>query len=228
MTLLCLKKCYQCYSYPMHLVRNVSKYKQSFSIFALMNKIRIAIFASGNGSNAIRIIEHFKSHKAIEVAVILSNKKDAGVLARTENEPLKQIIINNEQANNGEFLTSLMKDSDIDYVVLSGYLRMIPPDFIHAFPERIINIHPSLLPKYGGAGMYGLNVHKAVKAAQEKETGITIHVVNEEYDKGKIITQHHIELSKEDSVHAIQQRVQSLEHKWFAQDIEQYILQNNG
>lgn len=193
-----------------------------------MEKTRIAIFASGNGSNAIRIVEYFRANKTIEVAVILTNKKDAGVLARTANEPLEQIIIDNEQAKDGAFLSSLMKDRNINYVVLSGYLRMIPAEFIHDFPERIINIHPSLLPKYGGVGMYGLNVHRAVWEAKEKESGITIHLVNEEYDKGKIIGQHRVDLSKEYSIQDIQQRVQSLEHKWFAPDIEKYILQENG
>jgi phosphoribosylglycinamide formyltransferase-1 len=193
-----------------------------------MYKIRIAIFASGNGSNAIRVIEYFRTHKTIEVAVILSNKKNAGVLMRTKDESIEQMIIDNEQAKDGEFLSSMMQQQDIRFVVLSGYLRMIPASFIHTYPKQIINIHPSLLPKYGGSGMYGINVHKAVKEAGEKESGITIHLVNEEYDKGEIIGQHSIELKAEDSIEKIQQKVQSLEHKWFAQDIEKYIIQKNA
>jgi phosphoribosylglycinamide formyltransferase-1 len=193
-----------------------------------MDKIRIAIFASGNGSNAIRIIEHFRAQETIEVAVILSNKKNAGVLVRTTDESIEQIIIDNEQAKDGKFLSALMQKRDIKFVILSGYLRMIPVSFIHAFPKQIINIHPSLLPKYGGSGMYGINVHQAVKDAGEKESGITIHLVNEEYDKGRIIGQHSVELEAEDSIQEIQQKVQSLEHKWFAQDIEKYILQKNA
>ncbi len=196
--------------------------------FCSMNKTRIAIFASGNGSNAIRIIEHFKTHETIEVAVLLSNKINAGVLERTKNESIEQIIINNEQANDGELLSSLMQQRDIKFIILSGYLRMIPASFIQTFPKQIINIHPSLLPKYGGSGMYGLNVHKAVKEAGEEESGITIHLVNEEYDKGKIIGQHSVELKKEDSIEEIQKKVQVLEHKWFAKDIEKYILENNA
>lgn len=193
-----------------------------------MDKIRIAIFASGNGSNAIRVIEYFRTHETIEVAVILSNKKNAGVLMRTKDESIEQMIIDNEQAKDGEFLSSMMQQQDISFVVLSGYLRMIPASFIHTYPKQIINIHPSLLPKYGGSGMYGINVHQAVKEAGEKESGITIHLVNEEYDKGEIIGQHSIELKAEDSIEEIQQKVQSLEHKWFAQDIEKYIIQKNA
>ena len=193
-----------------------------------MDKIRIAIFASGNGSNAIRVIEYFRTHETIEVAVILSNKKNAGVLMRTKDESIEQMIIDNEQAKDGEFLSSMMQQQDIRFVVLSGYLRMIPASFIHTYPKQIINIHPSLLPKYGGSGMYGINVHQAVKEAGEKESGITIHLVNEEYDKGEIIGQHSIELKAEDSIEEIQQKVQSLEHKWFAQDIEKYIIQKNA
>lgn len=196
--------------------------------FCTMHKTRIAIFASGNGSNAVRIIEHFRNHKTIEVSVVLSNKKDAGVLIRTKNDPLEQLIITNEQAKDGALLSSLMQELGIQFIVLSGYLRMIPASLIQAFPKRIINIHPSLLPKFGGKGMYGLNVHKAVKAAGESKSGITIHLVNEEYDKGKIIGQHSVELKKEDSLDAIQQKVQSLEHQWFAYDIEKYILENNA
>lgn len=192
--------------------------------FCSMDKKRLAIFASGNGSNAVRIIDYFKGHAEIEVAVILTNNKEAGVLKRTVDEPIKQLIINNDEAKQGEYLLSLMKEHHIDFIILSGYLRLVPQALIQAFEERIINIHPALLPKYGGAGMYGIHVHKAVKEAQEKESGISIHVVSEKYDKGEVIAQHRVALEKNDSPEDIQKKVQVLEHKYFALEVEKYVL----
>lgn len=192
--------------------------------FCTMDKKRLAIFASGNGTNAVRINEYFKGHEKIEVAVILTNNKDAGVLEKTVNESIDQLIITNDEAKQGEYLLSLMRNHHIDFIVLSGYLRLVPRTLIQAFKGRIINIHPALLPKYGGAGMYGIHVHNAVKEAQEKESGISIHVVSEEYDKGEIIAQHRVALEKNDSPEDIQKKVQVLEHRYFALEIEKYVL----
>lgn len=193
-----------------------------------MGKKRLAIFASGNGSNAIKIIDHFEGHDEIEVSLIVCNRKNAGVLERTAGKGIKQILITNEEANNGVLLVNLLKDNQIDGIVLSGYLRLIPEELINAYPSGIINIHPALLPKYGGPGMYGMHVHEAVKKAKEKESGITIHLVNAEYDKGKVIAQHRVSLSEEDSTAQIQEKVQKLEHLFFAQEIENYMLNPNG
>lgn len=188
-----------------------------------MKKQRLALFASGNGSNAERIIEYFKNRDAIETAVVLTNKKDAGVLARTKAESVEQVVISNQAANDGEHLTGLMRDRGIDYIILCGYLRMIPKALIAAYPAQIINIHPALLPKYGGAGMYGMRVHREVRKNRDSKSGITIHLVNEEYDKGKILAQHTTPISAEDSAETIQRKVQVLEHRWFAREIERYI-----
>lgn len=192
-----------------------------------MNKQRLAIFASGNGSNAVRIIEHFRNHNEIEVCAVVCNNPKAGVLERAANEDLHQILITNKEAADGKLLTELMHKANVDFIVLSGYLRMIPKALIHSYPKHIINIHPALLPKYGGAGMYGIHVHKAVKESGEKQSGITVHLVNEEYDKGEILVQHQTSLNSTDSVADIQKKVQSLEHEYFAQEIENYILLNN-
>jgi phosphoribosylglycinamide formyltransferase-1 len=189
---------------------------------------RIALFASGNGSNAIKILEYFKGNASIEVAVLVTNNSNAGVLERTAAYPLPRVVLDKENVKSGVFLIELMKEHQVDFIVLSGYLKLIPVDLVQAFQDKIINIHPALLPKFGGTGMYGQHVHKAVKDAQESESGITIHLVNEVYDKGRIIAQHKVNIVAEDSIAAIQQKVQMLEHKWFAREIENYILQYNA
>ncbi|HLW40195.1 MAG TPA: phosphoribosylglycinamide formyltransferase [Brumimicrobium sp.] len=188
-----------------------------------MKKKRIAIFASGSGSNAIKMLDFFKNSKQIEVALLLSNNKNAGVLEKTKNK-IKQVVISNEEAKNGGFIKSIMNDNNVDYIILAGYLRKIPEELIRAFPEQIINIHPALLPKYGGKGMYGMNVHKSVFENKEQESGITIHLVNEKYDEGKILAQHKVALSLEDTPEEIQKKVLEIEHKYFSSVVETYIL----
>jgi len=189
-----------------------------------MRKInRIAIFASGSGSNAVKMLEFFKNSNQIEVGLLLTNNKDAGVLEKTK-DTVEQVIITNEEAKDGDYLKSIMHNHNIDYIVLAGYLRKIPDSLIQAFPKEIINIHPALLPKYGGKGMYGMNVHKAVHDNKEKETGITIHLVNEEYDKGKVLAQYKIRVSPDDTPEEIQKKVLKIEHEYFSQVVESYIL----
>lgn len=189
-----------------------------------MRKInRIAIFASGSGSNAVKMLEFFKNSNQIEVGLLLTNNKDAGVLEKTK-DTVEQVIITNEEAKDGDYLKSIMHNYNIDYIVLAGYLRKIPDSLIQAFPKEIINIHPALLPKYGGKGMYGMNVHKAVHDNKEKETGITIHLVNEEYDKGKVLAQYKIRVSPDDTPEEIQKKVLKIEHEYFSQVVESYIL----
>lgn len=214
---------YNGYIRRVHKLKNRCSKYISFSIFADMKKQRLALFASGNGSNAEQIIEYFRDYKNIEVALVLTNKKSAGVLDRTKDADVAQLVINNREANDGGFLISLMRDYTIDYIVLCGYLRMIPQELIAAYPAQIINIHPALLPDYGGAGMYGMRVHQAVKNNRDLKSGITIHLVNEAYDKGKILAQHKTSISTDDTVETIQRKVQTLEHKWFSSEIERYI-----
>lgn len=194
------------------------------SYLCSMSKIRIALFASGNGSNALRIAAHFNGHQTIEVAFILSNNPQAKVIETAKQQGIQTLCVSNQQIEEGTELLSLCKQHQIDYVVLAGFLRKIPASLIQQFPERIFNIHPSLLPKFGGEGMYGMHVHRAVVANQERETGITIHWVDEEYDRGAILVQARCAITEEDSAEQVQQKVQSLEHAYFSLVIEQTIL----
>lgn len=188
-----------------------------------MKNQRLAIFASGNGSNAVRLVDYFKNHQSIEVAVILTNNKNAGVIERVKNSGLKTLIVDNEQANQGKILVDLMKTNSIDFIVLAGYLRKIPESLISAYQDKIINIHPALLPKYGGKGMYGIHVHEAVKENGDNESGITIHLVNQNYDEGRILAHYSTPVLTSDDAFDIQGKVQRLEHEWFPVEIEKYI-----
>jgi phosphoribosylglycinamide formyltransferase-1 len=181
---------------------------------------RIAIFASGQGSNAINIIDHFNHHDSIRVELVLSNRSDAPVLDSARKKGVSVISLDNSSAANAETLLSICNDSHIDLIVLAGYLRKIPEDLIRAFPEKIINIHPALLPKYGGLGMYGDRVHEAVLNNHEKETGITIHFVNEHFDEGRIIAQFHCPVFSSDTINVLRERIHRLEHNWFPVVIE--------
>jgi phosphoribosylglycinamide formyltransferase-1 len=188
-----------------------------------MKNERLAIFASGNGSNAVRLVDYFQNHGSIEIAVILTNNKNAGVIQRVKNSGVKTNIIDNKQGNQGDVLIDLMQSNKIDFIILGGYLRKIPGSFISAFQDKIINIHPALLPKYGGKGMYGTHVHGAVKEAGDIETGITIHLVNQNYDEGRILAQYKTAVSLNDDAFEIQRKVQELEHEWFPVEVEKYI-----
>jgi phosphoribosylglycinamide formyltransferase-1 len=187
-----------------------------------MNTKRIAIFASGGGSNAIKLLDYFEKSNEIEVVVLLTNNENAGVLEKTEDR-VDQMIINNEGANDGVYLTEAMQELGIDYIILAGYLRKIPSELIQAYPEHIINIHPALLPKYGGKGMYGIKVHMAVLENKETESGITVHLINEVYDDGKILAQYTTTISSEDDAEIIQKKVLQVEHQYFSKVVEQYI-----
>ncbi|PGH40377.1 MAG: phosphoribosylglycinamide formyltransferase [Candidatus Nephrothrix sp. EaCA] len=182
---------------------------------------RLAIFASGNGTNAEAVIRHFKNHKEIEVALIASNNAAAYVLQRAKHHDIPSLTFDKELYREG--LTDILKEKKITHIVLAGFLWLIRPELLREFPQAI-NIHPSLLPKYGGRGMYGNRVHEAVKAAGEKETGITIHRVNEAYDKGKIILQKKTTIESDDSPEDIANKVHDLEHRWFPPAIEEWVL----
>lgn len=186
---------------------------------------KIAIFASGRGSNAAKIIDHFKDKSDIaQVALIVSNKSSAGVLDIAEENGIEQMVLKRQSFyEQGAFVLKQFEEKEIDFIVLAGFLWLVPTYLIKAFPNKIVNIHPALLPAYGGKGMYGMNVHNAVKAAGEKESGITIHYVNEIYDEGKIIFQAKCKIDPEDSPEAIAKKVQQLEHKHFASTIEKCL-----
>ncbi|MDP4866842.1 MAG: phosphoribosylglycinamide formyltransferase [Crocinitomicaceae bacterium] len=188
-----------------------------------MAKIRIALFASGNGSNAMNLIRHFASNTSVEVAFVLSNKADAGIVKSASSKGIETLVFTNEEVADGEFLVNVCSKYSIDFIVLAGYLRLIPAQLIQAFPERIINIHPALLPKYGGKNMYGDKVHQAIVDANETETGITIHFVNEQFDKGKIIAQYVCPVNPTDSIDDVRENVQHLEHTFFPFVVEKVI-----
>ena len=184
----------------------------------------IAIFASGDGSNAQNIIDHFKSSTNIKVALVVSNKPAANVLNRAKNSGIPTLLIDRTSFYETEKAIDCLKTANIDLIVLAGFLWMIPGSLIKAFPDKIVNIHPSLLPKFGGKGMYGMNVHKAVLGSKEKESGITIHFVNEEYDKGKIISQHTCSVSENDSAEILAEKIHQLEYEFFPVTIENILV----
>ena len=191
-----------------------------------MNKTRIAIFASGTGSNAINLIQHFKGHATIEVGFVLSNKLDAPVLSSAKALDVDVLYHTNEEVANGPFLVEACKTHQVDWIILAGYLRLIPTELIQAYNNKIINLHPSLLPKYGGKGMHGSNVHRAVIANQEAESGITVHFVNEEFDKGKIIAQFTCSINQGDSAETLAQKIHILEQSYLPTVVAKTIANN--
>ncbi len=186
--------------------------------------INIAIFASGAGSNAQKIIDHFKtSASAGKIALIVSNKPAAGVLQIAAKENIPTLIIEKEKFFTGNAYADELKEKQIDFIVLAGFLWKVPTALINAYPKKIINIHPALLPKYGGKGMYGHFVHEAVIANQEKESGITIHYVDELYDHGQIIFQTSFLLKENETAESLAARIHELEHLHFSRVVEEVI-----
>jgi phosphoribosylglycinamide formyltransferase-1 len=183
-------------------------------------KKNIAIFASGEGTNAQRIIDYFKNSAVVNVALVISNKADANVLNRAAKEGIPTYVTDRAGFYEGTVTIERLQDANIDLIVLAGFLWMIPANLIRAYPGRILNIHPALLPKFGGKGMYGMHVHRAVIGAKEKESGISIHYVNEHYDEGEIIAQHACGISENDSPEQLAQKIQQLEHTFFPVVIE--------
>lgn len=185
----------------------------------------LVIFASGNGSNAQNIIEHFNNSNTARVKAVICNKPDAYVLKRAEalNTPHHLLTREELTSSNPQKLLQLLDETDTNYIILAGYLLKIPQALVEKFPHRIINIHPALLPKFGGKGMYGLHVHQAVIDAQEKETGITIHLVDAHYDSGEPLFQAKCPVFPTDTPEGLQERVQQLEKEHFARTIEEFI-----
>lgn len=185
--------------------------------------IRLVILASGSGSNAENIIKHFKNHHTISVSSIISNKKNAFVLERAQNLNVSHAYFPKKDFL-GDGLVHKYLIENADYVILAGFLLKISENIVKSFPNKIINIHPALLPNYGGKGMYGMNVHNAVKEAGEIKTGITIHYVNENYDEGAIIFQASTPVEASDTPDDIATNIHKLEHANFAKVIEETIL----
>lgn len=186
-------------------------------------KKRIAIFASGSGSNAQKVMEHFQHHAQAEVVLVLANNPNAYVLQRADNFEIPTHIFNRQEFYQTEDIVRLLKGLQVDLIVLAGFLWLIPESLLKAFANRIVNIHPSLLPKYGGKGMYGDHVHKAVLAARETEGGITIHFVNEHFDEGEHIHQARYKIEPDDTLEIIKLKGQHLEHYHLPRVIEMLV-----
>lgn len=186
--------------------------------------INIAIFASGSGTNAENIIKYFSKSNTVKIKCVLCNNPSAYVIQRAQKFNIHTYIFNKYEFYNSQKVLNILNEEQIDLIVLSGFLWLVPKNIIHAYNKRIINIHPALLPKYGGKGMYGDNVHKAVYLNKEKKTGITIHFVNENYDQGDIISQYEVNIAENDTPESIANMVHKLEYKYFPEEIEKISL----
>ncbi|MDR0371209.1 MAG: phosphoribosylglycinamide formyltransferase [Prevotellaceae bacterium] len=185
--------------------------------------VKIILFASGSGTNVEHIVEYFSSSGTISCLLILSNNPEAGVHRRAKRLKVPSLTFSREEFNDGKKILELLKQFDIDAIILAGFLLKIPQVLIDAYPQKIINIHPALLPKFGGKGMYGARVHEAVKAAGEKETGISIHFVNENYDRGALIFQARCTVESDDTTETIAEKVHQLEYTYYPPVIEKTL-----
>ncbi|MFZ1703177.1 MAG: phosphoribosylglycinamide formyltransferase [Saprospiraceae bacterium] len=185
--------------------------------------IQVAIFASGGGSNAQVLTEYFKDHRQIKIAAFFTNKPSSGVIHLGKKYQIPCFIFNKEEFNNDKFMIKLFTKYAIDFIALAGFLWLIPPFFLQRFDRKIVNIHPSLLPKFGGKGMYGMKVHSAVSDSGLDHTGCTIHLVNEAYDDGDILLQKSVQIKPKSSPDTIAKAVLKLEHTYYAPTIENYL-----
>jgi phosphoribosylglycinamide formyltransferase-1 len=187
---------------------------------------KLAILASGRGSNARAILDYFSCDDHIEVALIVSNNPDAGVLQLADDHGVESMVIDRIKFRDTTYLDDKLEELRVDLVVLAGFLWLIPERLLQKYPGKIVNIHPALLPKYGGKGMFGLNVHQAVKDAGDKESGITIHLIDEQYDRGKAVFQARVAINPEESAEEIAAKVLKLEHYHYPRVIEQLLFSN--
>jgi phosphoribosylglycinamide formyltransferase-1 len=187
---------------------------------------RIAIFASGSGTNAENLIKYFNDSNIARVTLVLSNNRNAKVLKRAKKLKVNALFFTKEELYDSSIILEILKEN-ADFIVLAGFLWRIPKSLIDAFPNQIVNIHPALLPKYGGKGMYGMRVHETVKENKEKESGITIHYVNERYDEGNTIFQKKIPVALSDSADDIASKIHQLEYKYFPKVIEDLLSVDN-
>lgn len=183
----------------------------------------IAIFASGSGTNAENIAAYFQKHDKIQVKLILTNNPTAGVIQRAKKMGVKYVIFSRYEFYNSQNVFEILRQNEIHWIILAGFLWLVPAGLVAKFSNRIVNIHPALLPNYGGKGMYGMNVHQAVVEAGETESGITIHYVNEAYDKGDIIAQYKCRLSDGETAESLAQKIHELEYKYFPVEIEKLL-----
>mgnify|MGYP001366181457 CR=1 FL=1 len=190
--------------------------------------VKIAVFASGTGTNADAIIRFFKADEVADVTLVVSSKHGAGVLDVADGHGVVSVVVDKDVMADEEVLLALLEAYEIDFIVLAGWLRLIPPFLVRAFNGRMLNIHPALLPKFGGKGMWGHHVHEAVKAAGEKVSGITIHQVSEAYDEGAIVAQFETSVEANDSASDIEAKVRALELKHFPVVIKKFILASMG
>ncbi len=184
----------------------------------------IAIFASGKGSNARAIINYFQNHASVKVALIVTNNPEAEVVKIAHSQKIISAVVSKKFLNDEKEMPRLLDAQKIDFIVLAGFLQLVPSYLLNRYSQRMVNIHPALLPKFGGQGMYGIKVHEAVLAAGEKETGITIHYVNEKYDQGEIILQKKLKIAPGDTPQTLSPKVLALEHKWYPKTIEKLLV----
>jgi len=189
----------------------------------MMKKVNVAVFVSGGGTNCENLITYFKDSEKVNIALVISNKADAYALVRAERHGVPTAVVPKVELHDEQKVLSLLRNYDIQFIVLAGFLPLFPDYLINAFPKRIINLHPALLPKFGGKGMWGHHVHEAVKAAGETETGMTVHYVTPVCDGGEIIAQYRVSLSPSDSVDDIAEKEHLLEMKHFPQVVEQVL-----
>ena len=183
----------------------------------------IAIFASGSGTNAENIIRHFADSPLARVTLVVSDNPNAGALQRADNLSVERVIVPRAEFRDGSAVLDLLDRKQVDYIVLAGFLCLVPEAIVKGYRGRIINIHPALLPAYGGKGMYGDRVHAAVIANGEKESGITIHAVNEQYDEGDVIVQYRVKVASEDTPESLATKIHALEYEYFPAVIEGQI-----
>ena len=185
--------------------------------------MNIAIFVSGNGTNCENLIRYFEHSNQVNCALVVSNKSEAYALVRAERLGVPTKVVSKEQLHNADVMMPLLQQYGIGFIVLAGFLPLVPNYLVNAFPRRIINIHPALLPKYGGKGMWGHHVHEAVKAAGERETGMTVHYVTPVCDSGEIIAQYRVSINPGDSVDDIAEKEHQLEMKYFPKVVEDVL-----
>ena len=186
---------------------------------------KLAIFGSGTGGNAENICNYFKKSPDIEVVFICTNNKTAFIVSRAEKLNIPIVYTTKDGLTNFSTLQKTLQDYSVDYIVLAGFLLRLPFEMVNSYPKRIINIHPSLLPKYGGKGMYGDNVHRAVLENKESESGITIHFVNKNYDEGGVILQKKCDVSICETIESLEKKIHNLEFEYFPKTIEKILLQ---
>ena len=188
----------------------------------------IAIFASGSGTNAENIIRHFQGNESARVAHVVSNKPDAFVLVRAEKLGVPSLTLTRDELADGDGMADLMRRHGIDFIVLAGYLLRVPEGLLRAYPHRIVNIHPALLPRHGGKGMYGDRVHRAVVEAGERESGITIHYIDEHYDEGTTLFQAKCPVTPDDTPDDVARKVHELEYRYYPEVIERLLREGEN